>query len=130
MATLVYPTALNPPLAVVVAPPAPSYSGIAFRAPVRSQRDYFIGGDYAGRIQGVTKEQATPTSPKVPVFRRVRLYRDFDGLLVREQWSNPVTGAFDFQLVDSAFTYSALAYDYNGNFRAVVADRVAPEAMP
>lgn len=130
MATLSYPTALNPPVFIRVAPATPAYSGVVFRSPVRSQRNYFIAGDYAGRIQGVTKEQATPTSPKVPVFRRVRLYRDFDGMLVREQWSDPVTGAFDFQLVDTAFTYTALAYDYTGSYQGVVATGIATEPMP
>lgn len=95
------------------------------------KRDYLYSGveDASGKIKGFTKEQATPTSPKVPVQRRVRLYRDQDGYLMREQWSDPATGAFYFPRLDIRFTYTALSYDHTLNFRAVVTDRVLPELM-
>jgi hypothetical protein len=43
-----------------------------------------------GRISGTVKDKGTPN---MPVRRRVRLYQDRDGLLVRETWSDATTGA-------------------------------------
>ena len=107
--------------------PSPSFLLVG---PLQDALDRYTGGDYAGRVRGFTKEQATATSPKVPVFRRVRLIRDRDGMLVREAWSNPTTGAFEFRYINSIDAYTVLSYDHTGNFRAVVADRIATEPMP
>lgn len=93
-------------------------------------RNQYLGGDYKGQVKGFTKEQATPTSPKTPVFRRVRLIRDRDGVLMGETWSDKTTGAFTFLYVNSVDPCTVLSYDHTGNFRAVVADRVVPELMP
>lgn len=79
-----------------------------------------------GRIAGTVKVKGTPN---VPTKRRVRLLRDRDFLLVRETWSDPVTGAYAFHEIDERYTYSVIADDYEGNFRAVLADRVVPEVM-
>ncbi len=98
-------------------------------APRFSVRDFYRGGDQSGRVRGRTVEQEDKNSPKVPVSRRVRLYRDRDGLLIREAWSN-AQGEYDFQRIDSTTTYTVLSYDHEGDFRAVAADRVTPEAMP
>lgn len=80
-----------------------------------------------GRIVGSVAEKGTPNTP---VRRRVRLYQDRDGLLVRETWSNPTTGAYSFDYIDESMTYTVLSYDHTLNFRAVVADRIVPEIMP
>lgn len=107
------------------------YSNIARPLRVRAagQLDYVLGGNGLGRVRGRTVEQEDKNSPKVPVSRRVRLYRDRDGLLIREAWSN-AQGEYDFQRIDSTTAYTVLSYDHEGDFRAVVADRVIPEAMP
>lgn len=93
------------------------------------QLDFVLGGNGRGRVRGRTVEQEDKNSPKVPVSRRVRLYRDRDGLLIRETWSN-AQGEYDFPGIDSTTAYTVLSYDHEGDFRAVVADRVTPEAMP
>ena len=80
-------------------------------------RDLEFGG--AGRVRNTVKEKGAPDTP---VHRRVRLVRERDGLVVREQWSNPATGAYDFQFVDALQTYTVLSYDHTLNFRAVIAD--------
>jgi hypothetical protein len=84
-------------------------------------------GFSVGRIAGTVKEDATPD---VPVSRLVRLHRQKDGLKVLEQWSNKVTGAYSFDYIDEKQTYYVLSFDHNKNFRAVVADNLAPTLMP
>lgn len=90
-------------------------------APVRARGDYLAGvlGQGIGRVKGTTKDKG---SPNVPVSERVRLYREQDGLLIRELWSAPVTGAYSFDYVDELQTYTVVSYDHDKNFRAVVAD--------
>lgn len=91
----------------------------------RGRTDYVIGSGgngpsrLVGRVKGTTKDKG---SPNVPVSERVRLYREQDGLLIREMWSTPGTGAYSFDYVDEYQTYTVLSYDHDKNFRAVVAD--------
>ena len=84
-------------------------------------KDYITGvlGQGIGRVRSTVQEKGTPNTP---VHRRVRLMRECDGLVLREQWSDPVTGAYDFQFVDELQTYTVLSYDHTRNFRAVIAD--------
>jgi len=96
-------------------------------APLQLARDVEFGG--VGFIEGHTLEQINETT-QVPVARKVRLHRDRDGLLARETWSRASDGYFRFPYLDMDVTYTGLTYDHSGNFRAVVADRVAPELMP
>ena len=86
-------------------------------------KDFTTGvlGKGIGRVRGTVKEKGTPDAP---VFRKVRLVRERDGLVIREQWSNRVTGAYDFQYVDELQTWTVISYDYLNNFRAVVADNL------
>lgn len=95
-----------------------------YKKPLGSARDINYGGK--GRVSGTVKVKGTPN---YPVARRVRLYRDKEGVLVREQWSDPVTGAYSFDYVDETATYTVISYDYQHNFRAVVADNIAPEII-
>lgn len=130
MAELSYPTSLLVPTAVVGVGGREIFRGAyVVQRPGSSQLDYVLGGDGLGRVRGRTVEQEDKHSPKVPVSRRVRLYRDRDGMLIREVWSN-AQGEYEFARIDSATSYTVLSYDHEGNFRAVVADRVTPEAMP
>lgn len=76
-------------------------------------------GQGVGRVKGTTKDKGTPNAP---VSERVRLYRERDGLLIREIWSTPITGAYSFDYVDEVETYTVISYDHDKSFRAVVAD--------
>lgn len=87
-------------------------------------RDVYHGG--LGKILGTVKNKGTPD---YAVYRRVRLLRERDGVFVRETWSDPLTGAYEFDGIDPNERYTALSYDHTHNFRAVVADNLAPEAM-
>lgn len=81
-----------------------------------------------GRIAGTVKEKASPTDK--PVARRVRLYREPDGRLIRTVWSDPVTGAYEFYGIPMDARYTVVSHDYNALYRAVLADNLAPELIP
>lgn len=80
----------------------------------------------AGRIAGTVKVDSTPD---YAVWRRVRLFDRRNNALVRESWSNPVTGAYSFEGINPARTYVVIAYDHTGVFNAEIRDSVTPEAM-
>lgn len=82
-------------------------------------------GGARGRITGTVKIKGTPD---YPVSRRVRLYRELDGALVAQTFSDPITGEYEFDGVNVSLRYTALAYDHTYNFRAVVSDNLTPEA--
>ena len=84
-----------------------------------------LGG--SGRISGTVKVDA---SPDYPVWRRVRLFERRENRLVREVWSDPVTGAYAFEYLDPARRYVAIAYDHTGVYNAEILDNLAPELMP
>lgn len=62
-------------------------------------------------------------TPDVMVARRVRLHLRATGYLVRETWSDPVTGAYAFEDLAAA-EYMVLSMDHLGVHNAVVADRI------
>lgn len=86
-------------------------------------RDMNWGG--RGLVRGTVRVKGTPDFPK---FARVRLVDEQTGVCIREQWSDPVTGAYAFGNVDGERRYTVLAYDPAKNLRAVVADNLSPEA--
>lgn len=88
--------------------------------------DMIYGG--RGRVSGTTKLDGTPTD--TPVSRRVRLFREVDGTLVREQFSHPTTGAYSFDNIDANVAYTVVTYDHTHSFRAVIADNITPDPMP
>jgi hypothetical protein len=92
---------------------------------VRMARDMEFGG--IGTIYGTTKIKGTPNTP---TKARVRLLRDRDGLLARETWSDPATGAYSFTGIDTAQMFTVLAQDLNGAFRPVAASQLKPEEQP
>ncbi|MGQ3054775.1 MAG: LamG domain-containing protein [Roseateles sp.] len=116
-----------PSVNVPSAASTPRVYGSALTAPpLKGRRDFVTGvlGDGIGRVKGTTKDKG---SPNVPVSERVRLYRERDGLLVREMWSTPGTGAYSFDYVDEYQTYTVISYDHDKSFRAVVADGLSLE---
>ena len=50
-------------------------------------------------------------------------------LPVRETWSDPVTGYFEFRGIDTNQQFLTLAEDVDGNFRPVAANRLTPEVL-
>lgn len=114
-----FSTPFDVPSAVSIALP---YGAVNMRPyNIRGRRDFTTGvlGQGIGRVKGTTKDKG---SPNVPVSERVRLYREVDGLLVREAWSTAGTGAYSFDYVDEMQTYTVISYDHDKAYRAVVAD--------
>ena len=78
-----------------------------------------------GRITGTVKN-----TPGTPVFRQVRLHREPDGMFVKAVWSDPVTGAYEFNGIRPDCKYTVTSYDHTQAYRAVIADRVTPDVLP
>jgi len=98
----------------------PAYPGASSRAErLRDRPNYLFDPKARARLRGTTKDKGTPN---VPVAERVRLYRERDGMMLREVWSTPGTGAYSFDYIEETETYTVISYDHNGSFRAVVAD--------
>lgn len=114
----------SPSLVVAASAPLEPYAVV--RSVVRLARDVQFGGP--GRIFGTTKAKASPSN--LPTKARVVLLHQRSKLLVRETWSDPVTGDFVFEGLDVQQEFLALAEDAAGNFAAVAAQRLVPEAMP
>lgn len=91
------------------------YAGVA--------RDVEFGG--AGRIWGTTTTKATPSN--MPTKARVVLLHQRSKQLVRETWSDPATGAFAFEGIDTRQEFLTLAEDAAGAYRPVAANRLVPE---
>ncbi len=88
---------------------------------LRGSKDYLTGilGDGIGRVRGFTLDYVNPLNKPYPC--RVRLMREADGLVVREQWSK-ADGSYDFQFIDELQSYTVLAYYLAHAKRAVVTD--------
>lgn len=87
--------------------------------------DAVYGGK--GRVYGTVKEKHTPSN--TPLHRRVLLMDQRSQIVVRETWSDPATGNFEFSYVRMGIAYTVIAFDYLQNYRAVVADNQLAEAM-
>jgi hypothetical protein len=75
----------------------------------------------SGFIAGTTKEKSTPSN--VPLSRRVRLFHEESGRLIRERWSD-ASGNYTFPELKKNTRYTVVAHDHTEAYRAVVADRV------
>ncbi len=80
------------------------------------------------RIAGTVKEEGSPDNR--PVSRRVLLIDQRANIVVRETWSDPITGAYLFDYLNPDIQYLVISFDYKQNFRAVVADNLTAEPMP
>lgn len=60
-------------------------------------------------------------TPDIPLSRRVRLMMRNNGRVIRETWSDPVTGYWWFDRIAYG-PYTVLAIDDANNYNAVVAD--------
>lgn len=87
-------------------------------------RDIEFGGNSA--LWGTTKAKGTPN---VPIKARVVLMHQRSKLPVRETWSDPTTGYFEFRGIDGAQQFLTLAEDAGGAFRPVAANRLTPEVL-
>lgn len=107
-------------------PGAARPAGAASAAPLprTSFNDVNFGG--WGRIYGTVAEKHTPAN--VPLRRRVLLLEERSQVVVRETWSDAVTGAYEFRGVREGVPFSVIAYDHEHNYRAVIADNLLADA--
>lgn len=96
--------------------------GLIKRSKVYRVLRNFLVERATGTVTGTTKEKHLPEN--TPLSRRVRLYRERDGAMIAETWSDPTTGTYTFTGVDTADRYTVLTYDYLHNYRAVAADNL------
>lgn len=75
------------------------------------------------RIAGTV---AIDDTPDIPVRRRVRLHDKPTGRVVRETWSDAVTGAYTFDKLRDGLYY-VTAFDHTGNHNAVIKDSIRPQ---
>ena len=88
--------------------------------------DMHDGG--SGRITGTVREKGTPAN--TPVERRVVLLAMPGSRAIRETWSDPISGAYEFREIAANRRYTVISYDHTGLYRAIVADNLQPELMP
>lgn len=91
-------------------------------SPTRGRSNFFFDPNARGRIVGTVKRKDDPAN--VPLARRVRLYRDRDGLLIAETWSD-AAGNYQFDYIEEGEAYTALALDHQHFYRAVAADNLS-----
>ncbi len=75
-----------------------------------------------GRITGTVELYGTPANTFLRCM--VRLYREIDGVLLQQVWSDAVTGVYVFNDVDPTGIYTAMTYDYTNDKRVVAADHI------
>ena len=88
-------------------------------------RSHYYAGDH--QITGTVKEKGVPDDR--PVSRRVLLFDERTYAVVRETWSDAVTGVYRFSRISAVPRYVVIAYDHKHNFRAVIADNLRAEPM-
>jgi len=79
-----------------------------------------------GFIANTVKKKGDPVN--LPLRRKVRCYRETDGVMVGETFSD-AAGNYRFDWLLTAYKYTVVSYDYEHTFRAAVADNLSPELM-
>ncbi len=118
-------TLLGPLRAAGYTPPADLHQFKRLAVPGNVITHFYFGG--RGIVTNTVKVKGTPNAP---VHRKVWLMRERDAIVIREVWSDPVTGIYAFPFVDERERYSAITQDYEGNFRSVIANNLIPDLMP
>ncbi len=108
---------------IAASAPVPTHS-TPFAHRLQLARDVEHGG--LGTIYGTTKTKGTPN---LPTKARVVLQHQRSKLPVRETWSDPTTGYFEFRGIDTNQQFLTLAEDAEGHFRPVAANRLTPEVL-
>ena len=80
-----------------------------------------LGG--TGYIAGIVQIDA---NPDYPVSRRVTLLHERDGRVVRQMWSDPVTGAYRFDGLNPSYTYIVIGHDHTRVYNAEILAGIKP----
>lgn len=89
------------------------------------RRSVTVQPDHLFRVRGTVQ-----VAPDLPVARMVYLYDEGSRQLWGRTLSDPVTGAFEFRFVPGFLTYTAMAVDHTGAYRAEAHDGLTPEPLP
>lgn len=83
----------------------------------------FAGFDVGpNRIQGTAYVKGTPNTP---AYRKIRLHERASGRVVREVWSDPITGSYVFdKLPLAAEAYYVIVFDHLSVHNAAIKDRI------
>lgn len=109
------------PIQIVSAPIAGAPRG-ALLPIARSTGDLTdLGG--TGYISGIVQIDA---NPDYPVSRRVTLLHERDGRVVRQMWSDPVTGAYRFEGLNPSYTYIVIGHDHTRVYNAEILAGIKP----
>jgi len=90
--------------------------------PWQGDVDIFDGGKY--QVTGTVEN-----TPNSPVFRKVTLFDQVSRLLIREQWSDPVTGVYTFKNIRAGMFF-VVSVDHTSTYNAVITDKIVSELMP
>ena len=88
--------------------------------PLLGKRNHYYHGDH--RIAGTVKHRIKGVIADEPLRRRVLLIDQATYAVVRETWSDAVSGAYSFDHIDPVPHYLVIAFDHDRQHRAVVAD--------
>lgn len=116
------PRTAGSPLMTAAASAVPDFSTCSVGR-IATARDIEFGG--IGTVYGTVKEKRTPAN--APLYRRVLLIDERSRITIRETWSDPVTGDFEFSGVRSDVKYTVISYDHLDNYRAVLANGLGAE---
>lgn len=103
------------------------FDAAAFKASCATAFTLDVEDGGIGVVYGAVSKEAVNES--MPVWRRVRLHEQRSGRLIRETWSDSVTGVYSFSGLKIGPEYCAIAFDHEGQFTGVVADRLQAEVM-
>ena len=106
--------------------PVPAGQPTAMSVPGPFYRSVDLQDGGTGCVSGTVMVDSTPD---YPVWRRLRLFCERDGRLVREVWSDPGTGAYTFDSISLALTYTVVAYDHTGYFNGEIRTGVRADPM-
>lgn len=69
-------------------------------------------------------------SPNIPVRRIVQLQDIRSGVIIRETWSDEITGEYEFKYLPENVKYNVIAIDFTNNFRSEINGPITPSRMP
>lgn len=110
------------PLLIATALSSYRKKGVVFQGIGASSASPFTG---IGKIVGTVSEKALPSNH--PLSRRVVLLLEPSQQPVMETTSNSVTGYYEFKNLSLARTFTVIAFDHTGTYRAVIADKLTPQ---
>lgn len=95
--------------------------------PLLVRRNHYYHGGH--RIAGTVKHRVKGVIADEPLRRRVLLLDAATYVVVRETWSDAVTGAYAFDHIDPVPHYLVIAFDHQRQHRAVIADNLRAHPM-